>query len=178
MAHFAVSAVGSDRPGIVAAVTKVLVDHDCNLEDTSMSILRGHFAMMLVVAGPPTLRASALEQSLTQSTGGFDLVVAVREIDDDVPASPEGDAWTVAVYGADRPGIVHSITALLAELGVNVVDLTTRVIGDADRPVYAMVLEVTFPAGVVASDVASRLDAAAGDLGVECSLHPSEADIL
>lgn len=178
MPHFAVSAVGSDRPGIVAAVTKVLVDHDCNLEDTSMSILRGHFAMMLVVAGPETLRADALEQSLSQSTMAFDLVVAVRQIDDDVPASPEGDAWTVAVYGADRPGIVHKVTALLADMGVNVMDLTTRVIGDRDRPVYAMVLEVTLPTDVAAKDVAARLDEAAAELGVECSLHPSEADIL
>jgi glycine cleavage system transcriptional repressor len=178
MAHFAVTAVGSDRPGIVAAVTKVLVDHDCNLEDTSMSILRGHFAMMLVVAGPETMGATALEQSLVQSTMAFDLVVAVRQIDDDVPASPEGDSWTVAVYGADRPGIVHDVTALLADLGVNVVDLTTRVIGDRERPVYAMVLEVTLPGAVAASDVAARLEATAADLGVECSLHPSEADIL
>ncbi|MDQ1436966.1 MAG: glycine cleavage system transcriptional repressor [Acidimicrobiaceae bacterium] len=178
MAHFAVTAVGSDRPGIVAAVTKTLVDHDCNLEDTSMSILRGHFAMMLVVAGPIALDPSALEAALVQETGGFDLVVAVRQIDDAVPASPEGDAWTVAVYGADRPGIVHAITALLADIGVNVVDLTTRVIGDAERPVYAMVLEVTLPPAVSPQDVAARLDEQAAALGVECSLHPSEADIL
>jgi glycine cleavage system transcriptional repressor len=173
-----VSAVGRDRPGIVAAVTGVLVERDCNLEDTSMSILRGHFAMMLVVAGPPSLDAAALEAALSDSTKGFDLVVAVRQIDDEVPASPEGDAWTVAVYGADRPGIVHAVTALLARLGVNVTDLTTRVIGEADRPVYAMVLEVTFPAGVAPEDVARRLDEEAAGLGVECSLHPSEADIL
>jgi glycine cleavage system transcriptional repressor len=178
MAHFAVSAVGSDRPGIVAAVTQVLVDKDCNLEDTSMSILRGHFAMMLVVAGPSSLDAAGLESALVGSTGGFDLVVAVREIDDDVPDSPEGDSWTVAVYGADRPGIVHAITSLLAELGVNVTDLTTRVIGDAARPVYAMVLEVTLPPSVDAQAVSARLDEQAAALGVECSLHPSEADIL
>jgi glycine cleavage system transcriptional repressor len=178
MSHFAVSAVGRDQPGIVAAVTQVLVDHDCNLEDTSMSILRGHFAMMLVVDGPEALDAGALEADLGGATSGLDLVVAVRKIDDDVPASVEGDAWTVAVYGADRPGIVHAIASLLAELGVNVTDLTTRVIGEAARPVYAMVLEVTLPPSVAAKDVARRLDEAAGELGVECSLHPSEADIL
>src|SRR5438094_166616 len=50
--HFAVSAVGADRPGIVAAVTGAFLEHGCNLEDTSMTILRGHFAMMLVVAAP------------------------------------------------------------------------------------------------------------------------------
>jgi glycine cleavage system transcriptional repressor len=178
MAHFAVSAVGRDRPGIVAAVTKVLVDHDCNLEDTSMSILRGHFAMMLVVAGPPSLQAAGLESALSDTTTGFDLVVAVRAIDDEVPDSLEGDAWTVAVYGADRPGIVHAVTDMLAEIGVNVTDLTTRVIGDVDRPVYAMVLEVTLPPDLNPQDVADRLEEAATGLGVECSLHPSEADIL
>ncbi|HEV7885969.1 MAG TPA: ACT domain-containing protein [Acidimicrobiales bacterium] len=178
MAHFALTAVGKDRPGIVAAVTGVLVEHQCNLEDTSMSILRGHFAMMLVVAGPDVLNPAALEDAVVQSTGAYDLVVAVRRIDDDVPDSPEGDAWTVAVYGADRPGIVHQVTALLADAGVNVTDLTTRVIGDAARPVYAMVLEVTLPPGVAPDEVAARLDAEAASLGVECSLHPSEADIL
>jgi len=52
VARFAVSVFGRDRPGIVAAVTGVLAGAGCNLEDTSMTILRGHFAMMLVVSGP------------------------------------------------------------------------------------------------------------------------------
>jgi glycine cleavage system transcriptional repressor len=66
----------------------------------------------------------------------------------------------------------------LADLGVNVVDLTTRVIGERERPVYFMVLEVTLPSSVPAPAVASRLEELAAELGVECTLHPSEADIL
>ena len=178
MPHFALSAVGADRPGIVAAVTGVLVDHGCNLEDTSMSILRGHFAMMLVVAAPEGVEAATLEQALAGPAADLELVVAVRRIDDDVPASPEGEAWNVAVYGADRPGIVHRVTSVLADAGVNVVDLTTRVIGEPGRPVYAMVLEVTLPAGLDGGTLAARLDGLAEELGVECSAHPSEADIL
>ena len=178
MPHFAVSAVGADRPGIVAAVTGVLVDQRCNLEDTSMSILRGHFAMMLVVAGPEGLDAATLEQALGGPAERFDLVVAVRAMDDSVPVSPGGEPWTVSVYGADRPGIVHRVTSLLAEADVNVVDLTTRVIGEPERPVYAMVLDVTLAPGVDAAELSRRLDALASELGVECSMHPSEADIL
>jgi glycine cleavage system transcriptional repressor len=60
MARFALSVFGRDRPGIVAAVTRVLADAGCNLEDTSTTILRGHFAMMLVVTGPDDLRAAGL----------------------------------------------------------------------------------------------------------------------
>ena len=178
MKHYAVSAVGADRPGIVAAVTGVFLKHGCNLEDTSMTILRGHFAMMLVVAVPDGLAQEALESALAGPASDFELVVAVRPIDDGEPSSPEGEAWTVSVYGADRPGIVHSVASVLADNGVNIVDLSTRVIGDAARPVYAMILEVTLPIGADAATLRARFADLAADLGVECSLHPSEADIL
>ena len=178
MAHFAVSAVGVDRPGIVAAVTGVLVEQGCNLEDTSMSILRGHFAMMLLIAAPPTVSADALESALGTAASEFDLVLAVREIDDTVPVSLEGETWTVSVYGADRPGIVHRVTEVVAEVGANVVDLTTRVIGDEDRPLYAMLLDVTLPPAVESDALRARLDGLATELGVDCSMHPADADVL
>ena len=178
MGHYAVSAVGADRPGIVAAVTGAFLEHGCNLEDTSMTILRGHFAMMLVVAAPGGLEQGALEAALAGPAADLELVVAVRPIDDDVPVSPEGESWTVSVYGADRPGIVHRVASLLAGNEVNIVDLSTRVIGDPARPVYAMILEVTLPSGGDATALQTQLTDLASDLGVECSLHPSEADIL
>lgn len=178
MAHYAVSAVGADRPGIVAAVTGVLVDAGCNLEDTSMAILRGHFAMMLVVEGPEATDAAGLEEALAVPAGQFDLVVAVREIDDAVPSSPAGDAWTVSVYGADKPGIVHRVAHALAEHDVNIVGLDTRVIGEPERPVYAMLLDVTLPPTIDAAAVGIRLNELGRDLGVECTLHPDDADIL
>jgi glycine cleavage system transcriptional repressor len=178
MTHLAVSAIGADRPGIVAAVTGALVDEGCNLEDTSMSILRGHFAMMLVVSVPTGTTAAAVEAAIEAATGELDLVVVVRPIDEEVHRSPPGEAWTVSVYGADRPGIVHRVTSLLAEEGVNVVDLTTRVIGDDERPVYAMFLDVTVPPGADAPVLVDRLRELAGELGVSCSAHPAEPDIL
>ncbi|MGH9282886.1 MAG: glycine cleavage system protein R [Acidimicrobiales bacterium] len=178
MPHFALSAIGADRPGIVAAVTGALVAHGCNLEDTSMSILRGHFAMMLVVAGPEGLDAAILEEALAGPATELELVVAVRQIDDDVPSSPEGDAWAVAVYGADRPGIVHRFASVLAGAGVNIVDLTTRVIGEPGPAVYAMILDVTLPPGLDPAELTRSLSQLAAELGVDCSAHPSEADIL
>lgn len=178
MPHVAVSALGADRPGIVAAVTRTLFEHGCNLEDTSMSILRGHFAMMLVVAVPDGVDAATLESALAPAAEELDLVVAVRTIDDDVPDSPEGEAWTVSVYGADKPGIVHEVASTVARVGANIVDLTTRVIGDADRPVYAMVVDLTLPAGTDGAALERALAALTAELGVDFSLHPSDADVL
>jgi glycine cleavage system transcriptional repressor len=176
--HVAVTAFGADRPGIVSAATKVFVERGCNLEDTSMTILRGHFAMMLIVDTPAGLTPGELERALSGPAAELDLVVAVRALDDDVPVSPPGDAWTVSVYGVDRPGIVHRVSGLLAAEMVNIVDLTTRVIGDPAHPAYAMLLEVTVPPELDVEELGGRLRELAHELGVECSLHASDADIL
>jgi glycine cleavage system transcriptional repressor len=177
--HVALTAVGADRPGIVAAVTKVLVERGCNLEDASMAILRGHFAMMLVVDVPAPADAAGLEAALGPVARELELVVTVRPIADVVAAGVAGgESWTVSVYGADRPGIVHGVAALMAELGVNIVDLTTRVIGPPDEPVYVMLLDVTVPPGVEEARLRERLERRAGELAVDCSLHRSDADIL
>lgn len=143
MAELAVTAVGADRPGIIARVTGVLLDHGGNLEDSSMTILGGQFAIALLVRTDSP--AGDLERALAEATKDLGLLVSVRE----VGAGSESPAPThvVSVYGADRPGIVHGVAETLAEHQVNVTDLTTRVL-DGERPVYAMMLEVSLPDGM------------------------------
>ncbi|HVM66824.1 MAG TPA: ACT domain-containing protein [Acidimicrobiales bacterium] len=175
MTHLAVSAIGADRPGIVAAVTKVLVDRGCNLEDASMSILWGHFAMMLVVDAPEGADAGGLEEEIAAATRPFGLVVVVRAIDEAGGQTGQGEEWTVSLYGADRPGIVHRVSTALAAAGANITDLTTRVIGDPGQPVYAMFLDVIAPTG---SSLDVALAAVAEDLGVSCTAQRADADIL
>ena len=175
--HFAVSAVGADRPGIVAGVTGALVKLGCNLEDTSMSVLRGRFAMVLIVAGPDGLEASAVESELGPVADGLGLAVWVHDVDELEPEEMEGESWVVSVHGADRPGIVHDVAEVLAEFGVNIVDLSTRVL-PGDPPVYAMILEVVLPPACNPTALEQRLGALSTRIGVVCSMHASGADIL
>ena len=178
MEHVAVTAIGVDRPGIVAAVTGVLKEQGGNLEDTSMTILRGHFAMMLVVEVPSGSSPEGLQQALAEVAQRLHLVVTVRSIDEAVAIASAGQRWALAVYGADRPGIVHAITSWLAEMGANITDLATRIIGEPDHPVYAMHLDVWLPPASDSTAVAAQLAELAGGLGVEATMHPADADIL
>lgn len=173
--HVAVTAVGRDRPGIAAAVTKVLFDHGANIEDSRMAILGGHFSMMLIVATDAD--AGTLESDLTAATADLDLIVSVRAVDDAASAASDGEAFTLSVYGADHPGIVYRVTAALAQRSVNVTDLATRVVGD-DPPVYVMIMEVTVPAGSDTGALDADLKRLGADLGVDVSLRPAEADTL
>jgi glycine cleavage system transcriptional repressor len=177
MSRFTLSVFGVDRPGIVAAVTRLLADAGCNLEDSAMTILRGHFAMMLVVTGGAGATAAGLERAITPAAEALSLDVSVRALDDQVTHADQlGEPWVVVVYGADQPGLVARVSAVLAERQVNITDLRTRVIGEPD-PVYAMYLEVEVPPGQ-AGQVEADLRAAAAELGIDVSLHPDEADVL
>jgi glycine cleavage system transcriptional repressor len=178
MPHVVVAAVGPDQPGIVAEFTRVFLDRNCNLEDTSMTVLQGQFAMMLIVDAPQGISPKDLEVDLQDATKLFGLVVSVWPVDERMAQSPAGDLWTVSIYGADRPGIVHGITRALADQDVNIIDLSTRLVGEEGEPIYSMVLEVTIPPGVDTEELQRDLVKVAGSLGVEASLHPSEAEIL
>ena len=47
---FALSAIGRDRPGIVADLAELIYECDCNLEDSSMTMLGGEFAVLLLLS--------------------------------------------------------------------------------------------------------------------------------
>lgn len=176
MARFACFALGVDRPGIVAAVTGALYERGANLADCSMTLLAGHFAMALVVDAPSGATADDLAATLDRVASALELDVSVRPLSD-VAAASEGEPYVVSVYGADHPGIVAQVAAELAELGVNITDLETRVVGGEDA-VYAMLLEVGVPPGLDQATLRDRLGSRAEALGVEVSLHPTDADVL
>ena len=176
MRHFALSAVGRDRPGIVAAMSEVLLRHSANIEDSQMSILRGHFAMMLVVAVPEDADAAVLRQELSEAGRSLELeAVALSPLEEVDPATEPEPSHIVTVYGVDHPGIVHAVTAALAERGVDITDLTTRVVGEDAEPIYALMMEVAVPAG---EDVHAVLEAVAADQNVDATVRPIEHEAL
>jgi glycine cleavage system transcriptional repressor len=169
----AVTAVGADRPGIAAAVTKILFEHGGNIEDSRMAILGGHFSMMLIVATDAD--PASIQRALEQATSDLGLIVAVRPVAEATAEHSAGAPYVVSVYGADHPGIVYRVTATLSDHGVNVTDLATRVL---EGNVYVMILEVTLPAGLEAATLESALKALAAEVNVDVSLRPVEADSL
>lgn len=166
MPTYALSVLGADRPGIVAAIAETLATHAVNVTDSHMGILRGHFAMTLIVevAGDDASLQGDLDHVARELGLEAATLAPVRE---DAPVSTE-PTHTVTVYGPDHTGIVAAVARVLAEAGVNVCDLNTRLTGD----LYVMFLEVAAPAGMPdLSDVARAQ-------GVEVSVQPLEADDL
>ena len=168
----AVTVLGHDRPGIIADATGRLAGLGLNLEDSTMTLLRGHFAMMLLCAGDAA--ADEIEEALAPLTADGTLDVTVREVPAEEQPPAAGTSWVLTVHGGDRPGIVSAVVAEVARVGGNITDLTTRLAGD----LYLLVAEIDLPAGVDGAALDAALAEAAGAVGVGATLRPAEADEL
>jgi glycine cleavage system transcriptional repressor len=168
----AVTVLGHDRPGIVADVTGALADLHGNLEDSTMTLLRGHFAMVLLVHTGAS--AEAVEGALQPLCTGGSLVISARVLGEPTPSQVYGPSYALRVHGADRPGIVATITAIVARHGANIVDLGTRLV----EGLYVLMAELELPRGVSAVGLEAELNGAAEELGVEVHLAPIDDDLL
>jgi glycine cleavage system transcriptional repressor len=179
MTRLALTAIGRDRPGIVAGVTAVLLRHDVNVEDSQMAILGGHFTMTLILAAPAEADRERLSGELDAAGRELGLeALVVREVEPLPDAAPE-PTHVVTVYGVDHPGIVHAATRTLAERGVNVTDLNTRLLEEAGaQPLYVLMMEVVVPAAVGAETLTAALAEPAELRAVDISVRERERDEL
>ncbi|MCK0153086.1 glycine cleavage system protein R [Alcanivorax sp. S6407] len=118
-----ISALGSDRPGIVESLSRAVLERQGNILDSRMTVLGGEFAvLMLVSGGEGTLAQLEADQaSLSQE---LDLLITLKRTQrpDQRPASLP---YEVEVVAMDNPGIVHEIANFFSSRSINIDDLHT-----------------------------------------------------
>jgi len=135
---FMLTVVGEDRPGIVAKLTHALFEGGCDLGEASMIRLGWSFTVMLMVKCngsekslcvliEPVIDSLGLHQYIDKMEGGLHQ----HQMPD----------VKITVFGADRAGIVSQVTGVLAEVGLNILDLESDVGGTKDKPIYIMIIE-------------------------------------
>ena len=177
MSLFALSAIGRDRPGIVAAISRALLEVEGNIEDSQMSILRGHFAVMLIVRVPTEVSLVELRDRLGEVREELGLeAIALSPVDELAGTAPR-PSHILTVYGADHPGIVHAVSSALAKRGVSITGLETRLSARRDSPIYVMQMEIAVGAKDPEEPDSALREIGARD-GLDVSLRELEVDAL
>ncbi len=167
METFVLTIIGADRAGLVDALSEVVADHGGSWERSQMTELAGMFAGMVLVRVPHD-RADAFRAALDplRDQGLLDVTLRAAEADG-LPA----DAATMRfeVVGADRPGIVHEVSHLLAQQGVGIVDLRTwtESAAMAGQLLFRARAEVRLPDEVTTADLTAALEGLSDDLMVD-----------
>lgn len=165
--------VGRDRVGIVAELADQLYKLGCNLLDSSMTLLRGEFAIILMVQLPEGSTTDSLQESLGEVERKMGLTIHARELSEQEIQVPktEGNPFMISVYGADKPGIVAGITRAIADLNINITDVQTKYSDSGGNQIFVMMLEVTVPESIPPQAVEASLTRIGRDLSVDVSVQ-------
>lgn len=177
-AWFVLTIIGKDRPGIIAKVTEVLYRLGANLEDVSMTILEGQFAMILVACLQTPHKQIEIQKILRKLETREHLTFFWKDLQGRLSRGERhvkgSDSYLISAIGRDRTGIVYQISRLLASQGLNITDLNSRILGRKGRAVYAMLLEVDISRRFPMRKLQRALSTLHRKLGIEIRIKPVE----
>ena len=161
-----ISAVGSDRPGIVSELSGVITSHGGNVEESRMSRLGSDFAIIMLVTVAPDWEES-LEVALKSIT---ELTITTKPTK--LPQVSDGRQFRIDLSGADNEGIVKVLSKYLAEKSINILEMETHTSQApvSGTPLFNLNAFVSIPNNVEKKLIQSDLSQIAQDLGVEIQL--------
>mgnify|MGYP001822725234 FL=1 len=169
MQSLILTAIGTDRPGLVEELSAAVAANGGNWLKSRMSHLGGEFAGIVRIQVDEA-KETALRSALATLDG---LEVTVRTDTSGVDPAGTGELVALELMGADRPGIVSEISRALAALGVNVENLETECTSApmSGEALFKANAELGLPAGLDLTGLQSALEGIASDLIVDLKLR-------
>lgn len=171
--RFIMTAFGKDRVGIVADVTRLLYENDCNLEDTTMNLLADEFTLNLLFS----CKESNIEEQLSRECRRLEMEKGISAFFRPLPAfqAPllqDYQTCTLHIEGIDQAGVVYKTSQFLADNKVNILQLnsTAKPSPESGVTIYSMDIQVQLPAGLSADKLEDDIGSVADELHVDISM--------
>ena len=177
----AVTVIGKDRPGIISSLTGSIYKVGGNLEDASMTILEGEFAMIFLASLKNIKMHKKLLGQLEKLEREAGLLITTKEIKHSLKRGQKHlsgtSSWIVSVSGKDRAGIVYRVSKLLADEGLNITDLDSKILGKGKKTAYALILEADVPRRDVhlIPNLKSKFLKLEREIGIKIAFNPVES---
>jgi glycine cleavage system transcriptional repressor len=170
--HIAVSAIGTDRTGIVHDLTRVISDCGGNISESRMANLGSEFAMVLLVSGNWHSLAK-LETELKKLADTTGLTIQLRRTE---PRSARTDLlpYSIDAVCLDQAGIVSAISGFCASRGIDIAEVATRGYPAAHTgaPMFSVQMVVNVPSKLHLAHLREEFMEFCDSLNLDAILEP------
>jgi glycine cleavage system transcriptional repressor len=166
------SAIGTDRTGVVQDISKVILGCGGNIEESRMTTLGAEFAVLMLVSGNwHTL--DRLEKSLEKLRGDGNLTFAIRKTGERA-VSENRMPYAVDVVSIDQQGIVFGLANFFASRDVEIADVATRSYSAAHTgaPMFAVQMAVNVPSSLPIAQLREEFIEMSDRLNLDAILEP------
>ena len=168
MTNQILSVIGSDRPGLTQALAAAVLSAGGNWLESHLSRLGGLYVGSVLVE----IDANAVDalRAAVQKVDAQGLEVRIAPAVE--AASTSGDELRFSLVGQDRPGIVHQVTRVLSDLGVNIETFGTHISPEphSGAPLFNLEAVLRLPAALTSADVQAALEAISGEIMVDIAV--------
>lgn len=171
---YVLTAIGDDRPGLVAALAAAVDEHGGNWVDSQLALLAGKFAGIVQVELPDE-RAQSFLEALPALSDEVGLDVGATVADGPVEPVPHS-ALRLHLLGQDRTGMVREVSSALRSQGATIDGLRswTREAPEGGGMLFEAEAEVRLPADADQDGVREALETIAAELMVDLELDAPE----
>lgn len=131
--HLVVTAIGTDRTGIVGDLTRLVHDCNCHILDSHMAIFGREFTFIMMLSGDRQAIAKA-ENTLPSSSHEIGLLTMMKRTSQHKQPNDENENpytnLVIEYVGPDIPGTLNSVTEFLAGQQVHISSLKTDAFDD------------------------------------------------
>ena len=174
MNHAILTAIGTDRPGIVEELSQFIFDRGGNIEDSRMVNLRGQFASMVLVGGGADVLAR-IGRELAEFSKRSGMQAELRPAGAERAPGQTAHAlpYRLVGTGIDQPGLGHRLAHLLREMNVNIESLETRLTPApyTGAPMFELEAVLSVPRATQLSQLRQKLGAACDEINMDWDLR-------
>ena len=161
-----VTAIGTDRPGIVRQLSERAQGFGANWAGSRMANLSGQFAG-IVHFEVPADKADALTEALLglEASSGLRIVIAKSIVP---PVVAGRRVVLLELVGPDRPGIVREMSRSLADRGVSIEELHTEIVSaDSAGHTFKVRALLMVPEKMTNPELQRALESLASEMSVD-----------
>ncbi len=179
-----ISAIGTDRPGIVNELSQIITRQQGNIDDSRMTVLGGEFAIILLISGSAEALTN-IEKNLQQQASVLNLSIISKQTASNTAATKNNIhnsannslPYLVEVLAIDNPGIVYKLADFFSTQNINIQSMQTNryQAPHTGTQMFAIDMIIAIPESIMISELRDEFLDLCEDMNLDASIEAYRA---
>ena len=168
--HLVVTAMGSDRPGIVSKFARLASECDCDIVDSRMALFGNEFTLIMMLSGS-WASITKMETQLPALSVELELMTVMKRTSKHT-AQNYISRLQVTFTGQDQRGTMRKITQFLADRSLDLAAVRSHAEEDAQgNPSQHVFLTINVPEKVELDKLETSINELASEMSLDCIIE-------
>ena len=166
---------GYDAPGVGAAITKILFEKDCKIDDFKIITLDDFFSLIVSIKCKRYLDKSEVEELIKEEVRPFEVDIKVCNLELTRYHAKQEDDWIpykINIVCEEQTNVLFSFMKEMYSLKINIADIRCQKRGAGHGKSYQIVTKIEVPLQISIEILKSILDEIARNLNVLIDINP------